>query len=502
MRPRLGCCAVGSRHNITRSLAMPVNPKTSVDHVLGFVPPDPPVEMSQDAKPADDVELLKQLLNAKNFKGKFEGDRARIEKLRGDITGSSRRSTSLPTSSNSIVQVLENARLRVASEQELYSSDKNLDSMSRPDIEEPHPVDNSERPTSVMERYVISTARAMHQKASMYSATTLIQLEKALSDNANEQLSIELPYESMPKAERRTLLTSATSTDQDVAAAKDDGVVLLCFVDEIGSDNERVSMCTGFAVPGGDQVSTNGSKQGGALIVSCVHTLENATLHAEQRNSRGLALAMTRQGTIYPVQTLLSNLPDADLSLLQLADTPIKFDPETNSIHPAEASALRTLPVSPYPAVSSTDLAISSFGGWLPSNGEPGSAQASQALTFTNPEISRNRWARARLIGYKDAIGRVAETGTYDDLAQLCFKLREDAPETPKALHRANLMRSMTNFPVPGSSGGPVVDVESGSVVGVVRGHRTSQVDGSWGDAVPAEKIYEFFALPGFGKHR
>ena len=147
------------------------------------------------------------------------------------------------------------------------------------------------------------------------------------------------------------------------------------------------------------------------------------------------------------------------------------------------------------------DRSISSFGGWLPAAASSGHGTGAFPA-LTEHDVVRSRWARATLTGYKDPIGRVAETGTYDELAQLSFKLRDDTPETPAALQGANLRRTMSYFPLPGSSGGPVVDVETGSVVGIVRGHRTSQLHGSRGDAVPAEKIFEFFALPGFGKHR
>ncbi|KAK0551534.1 hypothetical protein OC846_003249 [Tilletia horrida] len=59
---------------------------------------------------------------------------------------------------------------------------------------------------------------------------------------------------------------------------------------------------------------------------------------------------------------------------------------------------------------------------------------------------------------------------------------------------------SSTPFPPPGSSGGPIVSLKDGCVVGVVRGSRTSVLEGHRGDGVPAEKIFEMFALPGLGQ--
>lgn len=57
-------------------------------------------------------------------------------------------------------------------------------------------------------------------------------------------------------------------------------------------------------------------------------------------------------------------------------------------------------------------------------------------------------WQKGRIVEYKDPIGRTAEPGTYDELGSFW----------------------MSSVPTDGSSGGPVVEVETGSVVGVTRG--------------------------------
>jgi hypothetical protein len=47
-------------------------------------------------------------------------------------------------------------------------------------------------------------------------------------------------------------------------------------------------------------------------------------------------------------------------------------------------------------------------------------------------------------------------------------------------------------IPTPGSSGGPIVDLESGSIVGVIRGSRLdNRVAGLKGWATSSESIYE-----------
>lgn len=212
-----------------------------------------------------------------------------------------------------------------------------------------------------------------------------------------------------------------------------------------------------------------------------------AAIPAVENPDNGLILAMTRKGHIFPVQRLLSYMPGADLTLLQLSEDAVHIDPVTRLVRPVLEPQLATLPVSPYPAVVNTELSVCSFGGWLPSS----TCQASGAISrFLNEDVVRNRWVRATLVGYRDPIGRQAKTGTYDELAQLDFVLNSESPDTPASIKDA-VKASPSAFPLPGSSGGPVVDVNTGSVVGVVRGQRSSKLGDSRGDAVPAEKVFE-----------
>lgn len=56
----------------------------------------------------------------------------------------------------------------------------------------------------------------------------------------------------------------------------------------------------------------------------------------------------------------------------------------------------------------------------------------------------------------------------------------------------------MSFMPIPtaGSSGGPIVDEESGAVVGLIRGSKLdNRHEGLRGWAIPAEAIYEVFIL-------
>ena len=64
----------------------------------------------------------------------------------------------------------------------------------------------------------------------------------------------------------------------------------------------------------------------------------------------------------------------------------------------------------------------------------------------------------------------VSQPGTYDALSHLLFQ----------------------PLPTPGSSGGPIVEEETGAVVGVMVGTRMdSQIDGVRGWGRPAESIFE-----------
>jgi hypothetical protein len=54
----------------------------------------------------------------------------------------------------------------------------------------------------------------------------------------------------------------------------------------------------------------------------------------------------------------------------------------------------------------------------------------------------------------------------------------------------------ITPIPTPGSSGGPIIDLENGTVVGVVRGSRMdNRIAGLKGWATSAESIYEVKSL-------
>lgn len=170
--------------------------------------------------------------------------------------------------------------------------------------------------------------------------------------------------------------------------------------------------------------------------------------------------------SIVPVSSVVSAIPRSDILLMRTT-----------------SSAFATLPVSPYPAHRDTAIRAHFVAherpqesGWTPWVGG-----------------SWSKWVQGTILGYRDFAGRetsvclvpstsndsltYTQPGTYDSLSHLLF----------------------SPLPTPGSSGGPIVDEESGAVVGVILGTRMdNRVEGVRGWGVPSETIFEMFSLPGF----
>lgn len=125
-----------------------------------------------------------------------------------------------------------------------------------------------------LQRYAIAAASEIARVSPRESFAVESLLEQ-MEHRSDRQLSIELPYESTSKPGRRVPLTSALSPPNEISRAIDDGVLLLCFVNNVGTGAERVSMCTGFAIPGGDAIRGRDSSSSGPLIISCSHTVRH-----------------------------------------------------------------------------------------------------------------------------------------------------------------------------------------------------------------------------------
>ncbi|GAC72576.1 hypothetical protein PANT_7d00174 [Moesziomyces antarcticus T-34] len=570
--------------SLTRSYAVPVNPSSSVDALLGTSVPPPPRE-GQKFEPApgtygtpprfgsknpNDISDLLRGLRPRDPSGSTQArgstaNHADLQRMKGSAIGAERKGIPIPSRDEMLDEMFKRPLRELEERRNIV------------DREHPHPIDALYGRNELDER-VLAAARALYaastnpgprsaDAANTYKAATISQLLERFESRAEYQLSIELPYEPTPSADRKVPLTSAHSSEAELQDANDDGVLLLAYVSNLngGRGTERISVCSAFAVEGGDKISSEDGDGTGALVVSCAHTLRasqprkqgaasDSTADADAEPSDTIALAITRAGAIYPVRTLISSLPASDVVLLQLGGTALTLNGTGAGNRP-----IRTLPVSPYPAHVNSELSISSFWGWEDDSGailpaytfdterqglalsdrtvSPPPGREREQVKLERDDAGRSRWGRARLVEYKDPCGASAMVGTYDELAQLDYKLLVSSPANPPALQgdyalrmsstvtestrpaamaaggtssttgQTSVMQSQTrrplpNFPPPGSSGGPVVDVESGSVVGIVRGHKMSALEGRRGDAIPAEKIFEFFALPGLGRKK
>ncbi|KAL4243125.1 hypothetical protein ABKN59_000972 [Abortiporus biennis] len=299
------------------------------------------------------------------------------------------------------------------------------------------------------------------------TSPSLPALVEQYIDNSGNVLGVSLPYESRPTTERKLSFKDANQSVFMVAHALQHG------------SEHKVTICSGFALnatsgPGSDS-SANGDD---AIVVTCAHTLEEirhsslmssllptdkgavlltspkSSSTSKKTKSGSFVISNSPSGSdsFYPVTGIQSALHKSDLILLSLS-SPSK-------------SALRSLPVSPYPV-------------------HPGTAIRAHFVVDKMPEEEGwrpwiggtwSKWVKGTVLGYRDFAGREAEPGTYDALSHMLFK----------------------PLPTPGSSGGPIIDEESGAVVGMMLGTRMdNRVEGVRGWGVPAETIFEMFSLPG-----
>ncbi|GAA5899747.1 hypothetical protein JCM8208_004553 [Rhodotorula glutinis] len=264
-----------------------------------------------------------------------------------------------------------------------------------------------------------------------------------------------LSYEPTPGPSRRVRLDGRAGSAHGEASGgvvEQDGTVVVAHV--LGGKEPRVSVCSGFAL---------GQSAGGEgqLILTAAHTLESLqkSLNLSDPLVPSATFVLASSGHVWTCSSLASSSSSADVLLLRLSPSPINASSSTPT------PPLRTLPVNPYPPPPSSQVALHTYINPL--------SRLRRKLA-REPERA---WTRGRIAEYKDAMGRTAEVGTYDELAAMWLDCH----------------------PTEGSSGGPVVDCESGSVVGVTRGSTHAHGErGAYGFATPAERIFELFRLPGF----
>ncbi|KAH9835732.1 uncharacterized protein C8Q71DRAFT_93504 [Rhodofomes roseus] len=285
--------------------------------------------------------------------------------------------------------------------------------------------------------------------------TQLPELIEQYVDRSGLVLDASLPYESRPAQERRVVFDAEEEAEASVA--------MVVHVAENGAEH-KITYCSGFAL------SAPKLAEGQALYVTCAHTLEEIRFNPVVRpllsTQRSAALpgpsgsfvitGTSSRPTFSPVSSILSSLHRSDLVLLSAA----------SSARPP----LRALPVSPYPAHPGTRIRAHFVTNKPPTSGPDAEGW--------RPWVGGtwSKWVRGSIVGYRDLAGREAKPGTYDALSHMLF----DPP------------------PTPGSSGGPIVDEESGAVIGIMLGTQMrNRIEGVSGWGAPSELIFEMFSLPG-----
>ncbi|EPT04158.1 hypothetical protein FOMPIDRAFT_1140519 [Fomitopsis schrenkii] len=240
---------------------------------------------------------------------------------------------------------------------------------------------------------------------------------------------------------------------------------MVVHVAENGTEH-KITYCSGFAL------SAPKLAGGQTLYVTCAHTLEEIRFNPIMRpllsapsgaplpgpSGSFVITGSTSKPTFSPVSSILSSLHRSDLLILSAAS-------------PSQPS-IRTLPVSPYPAQPGTRIRAHFVTNDPPTTG--GGPDGEGWRPWVGGTWSK--WVKGTVVGYRDLAGREAKPGTYDALSHMLF----DPP------------------PTPGSSGGPIVEEESGAVVGMMLGTQMrNRLEGLSGWGAPSELIFEMFSLPG-----
>ncbi|PBK77040.1 hypothetical protein ARMSODRAFT_1012241 [Armillaria solidipes] len=287
--------------------------------------------------------------------------------------------------------------------------------------------------------------------------TSLHELIRQYEANSGHIFHCSLPYESRPSESRQRPGFPNTSGESNI-------VMIAHCVKTYG--DHKVSLSSGFALEAPGKIISESSCKSGlnSMVLQMRRSpllLSNAD--SSSRTSDGTRGIAHKSGTfvisgspghqqIHPISSIPSALPRSDLLALTCSKVPVQ-----------------TLPVSPYPVQPGTSIRAHFVShsssppmepGWVPWVGGTWS-----------------KWVRGTVLGYRDFAGRETMPGTYDALSHLLF----------------------TPLPTMGSSGGPIIDDESGAVVGVMLGTRMdNRVEGVRGWGVPSETIFEqMFSLPG-----
>ena len=187
----------------------------------------------------------------------------------------------------------------------------------------------------------------------------------------------------------------------------------------------------------------------GELIVTCAHPFYQAGAILSKNNvanDQSQSLIITHQGELVSVEAIKTHLVLSDLVLLTLD----------------EGKKVNPLPIDPFPPPISTSLISYEF-------------ISASILDKTTPMVSAD-WKSANVLYYRDQNGHEAESGTYDQLSCLLY----------------------SHMPTLGSSGGPILNKDTNTVVGIIRGNEMNySLRKQIGFATPSECLFEAFQLPG-----
>ncbi|WWC88257.1 uncharacterized protein L201_003164 [Kwoniella dendrophila CBS 6074] len=259
--------------------------------------------------------------------------------------------------------------------------------------------------------------------------------------NLGRTLPHILPYEPYPNRTRR-----ADSTETSDIQAGDGIVVVVHLVQDSASKFIDYVVSSGFAIDPQGQ-------DDGKMVVTCSHTLDQISTKYPDKPIHSFILPSTPDPTPIPI----TSFPSSSISDLLICTLP--KSPTINQ--------LRSLPVSPFPVYKGQKVLVHKYGT---------TTTSTSGIPWIK-NILRREWKTAEMFGYRNYGWREVQPGTSSALPYITFSTR----------------------PSPGSSGGPIIDAISGSVVGIVSGSRTlSAVKGERGYGSSAENIFELFTLPGF----
>jgi hypothetical protein len=103
------------------------------------------------------------------------------------------------------------------------------------------------------------------QAASNCHKTLLLDIIKQYIDTAGTVLNLSLPYESRPSDSRRPSLTNSADSCKNV--------ITVAHCAQVGSEH-KITLSSGFAL----NIEDRSNPKGETLILTCAHTLEEASL--------------------------------------------------------------------------------------------------------------------------------------------------------------------------------------------------------------------------------